>query len=227
MGRFEAYAMGNKPLPSAMDGIGKHPSWATPWILVVVAFFRELFGGGTLIGFRVIRRACTAPKAVSGGGLQQQHDDPAADGPGAWSASSSGCSVHGTTGSSRRPKSHDDHEPRQHLRQGDLHREHDLRLLPGHVLIPRRVQDGEDGRGPGSRGDLRAGRHRAGEPGAGELCVEGGRAGWLGPRFAEVDLSFLSFIMFIAVVAAIVQLVEMVVEKFAPALYGAWASSCR
>ncbi len=36
-----------------------------------------------------------------------------------------------------------------------------------------------------------------------------------------VDLSFLSFIMFIAVVASIVQLVEMLVEKFAPALYGA------
>ncbi len=35
-----------------------------------------------------------------------------------------------------------------------------------------------------------------------------------------VDLGFLSFIMFIAVIAAIVQLVEMVVEKFAPALYG-------
>ncbi|MEJ7675754.1 MAG: Rnf-Nqr domain containing protein [Chitinophagaceae bacterium] len=36
-----------------------------------------------------------------------------------------------------------------------------------------------------------------------------------------VDLSFLSFIMFIAIIAAITQLVEMVVEKFAPALYGA------
>lgn len=44
---------------------------------------------------------------------------------------------------------------------------------------------------------------------------------WMGPAFAEIDLSFLSFILFIAVVAAIVQLVEMVVEKFAPALYGA------
>lgn len=39
--------------------------------------------------------------------------------------------------------------------------------------------------------------------------------------FASVDLSFLSFIMFIAVIASMVQLVEMVVEKFAPALYGA------
>lgn len=44
---------------------------------------------------------------------------------------------------------------------------------------------------------------------------------WLGADFAGIDLSFLAFIMFIAVVAAIVQLVEMVVEKFAPALYGA------
>tara|TARA_R110002049_G_scaffold181498_4_gene348952 strand:- start:790 stop:1359 length:570 start_codon:yes stop_codon:yes gene_type:complete len=44
---------------------------------------------------------------------------------------------------------------------------------------------------------------------------------WMGPEFADVDLSFLSFIMFIAVIASIVQMVEMVVEKFAPALYGA------
>lgn len=44
---------------------------------------------------------------------------------------------------------------------------------------------------------------------------------WLNPEWSEIDLSFLSFIMFIAVVASIVQLVEMLVEKFAPALYGA------
>lgn len=48
-----------------------------------------------------------------------------------------------------------------------------------------------------------------------------GALSWLGPDFAEVDLSFLSFIMFIAVIASMVQLVEMIVEKFAPALYGA------
>lgn len=48
-----------------------------------------------------------------------------------------------------------------------------------------------------------------------------GALDWLGPEFAEVDLSFLSFIMFIAVIASIVQLVEMIVEKFAPTLYGA------
>ncbi|MGZ5220995.1 MAG: NADH:ubiquinone reductase (Na(+)-transporting) subunit E [Chitinophagaceae bacterium] len=48
-----------------------------------------------------------------------------------------------------------------------------------------------------------------------------GALSWLSANFASVDLSFLSFIMFIATIAAIVQLVEMVVEKFAPALYGA------
>jgi Na+-transporting NADH:ubiquinone oxidoreductase subunit E len=42
---------------------------------------------------------------------------------------------------------------------------------------------------------------------------------WLGPGFADVDLSFLTFMVFIAVIAAMVQLVEMVVEKFSPALY--------
>ncbi|APS37369.1 Na(+)-translocating NADH-quinone reductase subunit E [Salegentibacter salinarum] len=48
-----------------------------------------------------------------------------------------------------------------------------------------------------------------------------GALSWLGAEFADVDLSFLSFIMFIAVIASMVQLVEMIVEKFAPALYGA------
>lgn len=48
-----------------------------------------------------------------------------------------------------------------------------------------------------------------------------GALSWLGAGFEEVDLSFLSFIMFIAVIASMVQLVEMIVEKFAPALYGA------
>ncbi len=53
-----------------------------------------------------------------------------------------------------------------------------------------------------------------------------GALGWLNPEWGldganTLDLSFLSFIMFIAVIASMVQLVEMIVEKFAPALYGA------
>ena len=46
-----------------------------------------------------------------------------------------------------------------------------------------------------------------------------GALAWLGPQFADVDLSFLALIIFIAVVAAFTQLVEMIVERFLPNLY--------
>lgn len=42
---------------------------------------------------------------------------------------------------------------------------------------------------------------------------------WLGPEYADVDLSFLSLILFIAVIASMTQLVEMAVEKYSPSLY--------
>ncbi|MGB3591823.1 MAG: NADH:ubiquinone reductase (Na(+)-transporting) subunit E [Nonlabens sp.] len=53
------------------------------------------------------------------------------------------------------------------------------------------------------------------------LLRPGALSQWLGAEYETVDLSFLSFIMFIAVIASMVQLVEMIVERFAPALYGA------
>ncbi len=46
-----------------------------------------------------------------------------------------------------------------------------------------------------------------------------GALSWLGPQFANVNLSFLGLILFIAVIASFVQLVEMAVEKFSPSLY--------
>lgn len=52
-----------------------------------------------------------------------------------------------------------------------------------------------------------------------EYLLQRGALAWLGPEYANVDLSFLSLIVFIAVIASMVQLVEMVVEKYAPALY--------
>jgi Na+-transporting NADH:ubiquinone oxidoreductase subunit E len=54
-----------------------------------------------------------------------------------------------------------------------------------------------------------------------EFVLKEGALTWVNGELATVDLSFLRFIMFIAIIAAMVQLVEMVVEKFAPALYGA------
>ena len=52
MGRVEAYALGNKPWDSFLDGIGNGLGYAA--ILLIVAFFRELFGSGTLFGIQII-----------------------------------------------------------------------------------------------------------------------------------------------------------------------------
>lgn len=51
MGRFEAFAMANKPWPSIMDAIGNGLGYAG--LLILVAIFRELFGSGTLYGFQI------------------------------------------------------------------------------------------------------------------------------------------------------------------------------
>ncbi len=56
MGRLEAFAMGNKPWPSFLDGIGNGAGYAI--ILIIVAFFRELLGCGTLWGVQVIPQYC-------------------------------------------------------------------------------------------------------------------------------------------------------------------------
>ena len=55
MGRLEAFALGNGPWPSFLDGIGNGLGYG--WILVVVGFFRELLGSGSLLGINVIPEA--------------------------------------------------------------------------------------------------------------------------------------------------------------------------
>jgi Na+-transporting NADH:ubiquinone oxidoreductase subunit D len=52
MGRFEAFALANKPWRSFLDGIGNAAGYGL--ILVIVGFFRELLGSGTLLGFKVL-----------------------------------------------------------------------------------------------------------------------------------------------------------------------------
>jgi len=54
MGRLEAFAMSRKPLESVMDGIGNGMGYGI--ILVILGFFRELFGSGTLWGFPVMEK---------------------------------------------------------------------------------------------------------------------------------------------------------------------------
>ncbi len=55
MGRLEAFAMGNKPFPSVLDGLGSGIGYGL--ILIIVGFVRELFGSGTLWGYQVIPEA--------------------------------------------------------------------------------------------------------------------------------------------------------------------------
>lgn len=52
MGRLEAFALGNRPWPSFLDGVGNGIGYAL--ILIIVAFFRELLGSGTLLGYQVV-----------------------------------------------------------------------------------------------------------------------------------------------------------------------------
>lgn len=56
MGRLEAFALSNTPWRSFLDGIGNGLGYG--WILVTVAFFRELLGSGTLFGYQVIPQWC-------------------------------------------------------------------------------------------------------------------------------------------------------------------------
>jgi Na+-transporting NADH:ubiquinone oxidoreductase subunit D len=55
MGRLEAFALGNKPWPAFLDGLGNAAGYG--WILIAVAFIRELFGSGTLLDMQVIPQA--------------------------------------------------------------------------------------------------------------------------------------------------------------------------
>ena len=55
MGRLEAFALGNRPWPAFLDGVGNGIGYGI--ILIIVAFFRELLGSGTLWGYHVIPRS--------------------------------------------------------------------------------------------------------------------------------------------------------------------------
>jgi Na+-transporting NADH:ubiquinone oxidoreductase subunit D len=66
MGRLEAFAMSNKPWPAFLDGIGNGVGYTI--ILVIVGFFRELLGSGTLLGFQVIPQ-CVYDAGYANNGL--------------------------------------------------------------------------------------------------------------------------------------------------------------
>lgn len=55
MGRLEAFALANRPWESFLDGIGNGLGYG--WVLVIIAFFRELLGSGTLLDIKVIPKS--------------------------------------------------------------------------------------------------------------------------------------------------------------------------
>lgn len=65
MGRLEAFAMGNRPWASFLDGVGNGAGYAI--ILVIVGFFRELLGSGTLLGYPVVPQWCYEHGYVNNG----------------------------------------------------------------------------------------------------------------------------------------------------------------
>ncbi|MDB9806182.1 NADH:ubiquinone reductase (Na(+)-transporting) subunit D [Crocinitomicaceae bacterium] len=67
MGRFEAFAMANKPWPSILDGIGNGVGYAG--LLILVAVFRELFGSGSLMGYPIFGSPIPTADSPLGTGL--------------------------------------------------------------------------------------------------------------------------------------------------------------
>jgi Na+-transporting NADH:ubiquinone oxidoreductase subunit D len=67
MGRLEAFALGNKPWASFLDGLGNGAGYGI--ILMIIAFFRELFGSGSIFGFKVIPDAWY----ISNGGFYENN----------------------------------------------------------------------------------------------------------------------------------------------------------
>jgi Na+-transporting NADH:ubiquinone oxidoreductase subunit D len=69
MGRLEAFALGNRPWPSFLDGVGNAAGYGV--ILIIVGFFRELFGSGSIYGFQIIPDSWYIQRRF----LRKQRDD--------------------------------------------------------------------------------------------------------------------------------------------------------
>ena len=192
MGRIEAYALGNRPIPSLLDGLANGAGYAL--ILVTVAFFRELLGSGTLFGVRIIPESFYAAGYMDNGLVILPPMALIILGLIVWVQRS---------------------------------------LFVKSIFVDNMIF----AYFLGMCSYLAVSKNVKTATGLGiavifvllvtlpinyllnEHVLKAGALAWLGPQFADIDLSFLSFIVFIAVVAAITQIVEMVVEKFSPTLY--------
>jgi len=199
MGRLEAFALGNGVWKSFLDGIGNAAGYG--FILILVAFFRELFGSGKLFGYQVIPDALYEMGYVNNGLMLLSPMALITVG----------------------------------LNRKELNMEAYLNLFVKSIFIENMIF----AYFLGMCSYLAVSKTVKTAVGLGLAVIfvlaitvpinflldtyllRPGALAWLNSSYAELDLSFLSFIMFIAVIASMVQLVEMIVEKFAPALYGA------
>ena len=195
MGRIEAFALGNKPIPSLLDGLANGVGYGL--ILVIVAFFRELFGSGTLFGMQVL------PAGYEPNGLVILPP---------FALILLGCVIW----------VHRAVSPMEYLS-----------LFVKSIFIDNMIFSYF----LGMCSYLAVSKNVKTAHGLGlavifvlaftlpinyllnKYVLTPGALSWLGPQFADVDLSFLALIIFIAVVAAFTQLVEMIVERFLPNLY--------
>ena len=156
MGRVEAFALANKPWASFLDGIGNGLGYGL--ILVIVAFFRELFGSGSLLGFRIIPESWYMAEGGFYSNCGMMLFPPMA-------LIIVGCITGYTARATRtyRKNRRIAYGIFEYIYPVDLHRQHGLRLLLRHVLLHRRVEEREDGPGSRCRRYVRDGHDRAPE----------------------------------------------------------------
>ena len=208
MGRLEAFALTHRPWLSFLDGVGNGIGYAA--ILLIVAFFRELLGSGSLFGFQVVPQSWY-DAGYSNCGLMILP-------PMALIVVACIIWVH-------------------RARHKDLLKQRidmdNLNLFIKSIFVDNMVF----AYFLGMCSFLAVSKNVKTAFGLGvavsfvlmialpitwcinQYLLVPGALSWLGQEYAETDLSFLGLIMFIAVIAALVQILEMVIEKYSPSLY--------
>ena len=188
MGRLEAFALSNKPWPAFLDGIGNGLGYMI--ILVIVAFFRELLGSGTLLGFPVIPQWCYDHGYMNNGLMILP------------------------------PMALITVVEELNLFVKSIFIDNMVFAyflgMCSYLAVSKNVKTAF---GLGLAVTFMLVVTIPLNYLLNEYILKPGALSWLDDSYKDVDLSFLGLIMFIAVIASATQLVEMAVEKFAPALY--------
>lgn len=156
MGRIEAFALANKPWASFLDGIGNGLGYGL--ILVIVAFFRELFGSGSLLGFRIVPESWYIAEGGFYSNCGLMLFPPMA-------LIIVGCIIWCTVRATRiyRKNRRIAYGIIEYIYQVDLYRQYGLRVLLRHVFLHRRFEERQNRPRPRRRRYVRNGDDRAAE----------------------------------------------------------------